>query len=319
MGKERNIIYCLKAYAIFSIICAHVYPISNSNNVIAFISKFIGSIGTFGVGIFFIISGYLFYDNKKNINNFIKRKLLKIVLPWLFVGTFVYIVVFIFKNQINFFGYITFIFGINSYLYYLTVLTFLYIIFYYNKHNIKFNFMMISVSIISNILTVLNYKFFNSISYINPLNWIIYFEFGLLISRYSSFEKIGNRFTIPYIFVILLTVLHILFLGQLFYFSFFGFVLIMISFISILRFIIKMEIQNNLILYIGKISFPIYLVHMPIAGIIVRLLGNSESIVLLIIRPVVTLSITIFVIYLYNLLLEKLKAPKIFYYIIGLK
>ena len=82
--KRNNYIYILKALAIFSVICAHSTPLvdgSSKWNVLS--SQLLDYLGTFGVPIFFCISGYLFAGNRRNWGDFWKRKVTTLFLPWI--------------------------------------------------------------------------------------------------------------------------------------------------------------------------------------------------------------------------------------------
>ena len=59
--------------------------------------------------------------------------------------------------------------------------------------------------------------------------------------------------------------------------------------------------MKALLIYVGKLSFSIYLLHMPFAGIIANLLNKSEAFALLtFVRPLIVIAITIFVIEAYK-------------------
>ena len=82
--KRNNYIYILKALAIFSVICAHSTPLVDGStkwNVLS--SQLLDYLGTFGVPIFFSISGYLFAGNTRNWGDFWKRKVTTLFWPWI--------------------------------------------------------------------------------------------------------------------------------------------------------------------------------------------------------------------------------------------
>lgn len=69
-------LYCIKAYAIICSIAAHCTLVDNKlagNDVAMFLSNILTCIGSVGVPIFFIISGYL-YNNNKPGSDIIKSK-----------------------------------------------------------------------------------------------------------------------------------------------------------------------------------------------------------------------------------------------------
>ncbi len=138
MSKHKeNIFYYLKAFAILSVICAHITPITeNASHTSIIISRFYDYFGCLGVGIFFILSGYFFYNNKHSFKEFWKLKLRNIGIPWIFIGTIVYVSVFYFKGSLSISKYFQFLIGYGSYLYYLTVLFLLYLFFFHKNSKI---------------------------------------------------------------------------------------------------------------------------------------------------------------------------------------
>jgi surface polysaccharide O-acyltransferase-like enzyme len=128
----NNHFYRLKAFAIIFVVAAHTATLSNSTNgVNNYISLFLHSIGSFGVPIFFILSGYFFYLNKKSFFAFFQSKLTSVFLPWVFSESIVWLYVVIRKGGFNFFSWFSFIIGFNHSTYYLTVLIIFYLFFYY--------------------------------------------------------------------------------------------------------------------------------------------------------------------------------------------
>ena len=78
----RVFVNILRFLAILSVICAHVSTDSSS-----YANLVVRSCGTVGVGLFFFLSGYFFYYNKKDFIFFWKTKFKTIIVPWLFCGT----------------------------------------------------------------------------------------------------------------------------------------------------------------------------------------------------------------------------------------
>ena len=135
---EREYIYSLKVLAVISIVSAHCVVIQqNSNELNILFSWMLEQIGSIGVGVFYIISGYLFYRNKYCIKDFFKRKVKSLFIPWIVVGTGVYLYIFIRKGNLGISTWLAFILGDGSYLYFLTLLIIFYLIFfYYTKNNL---------------------------------------------------------------------------------------------------------------------------------------------------------------------------------------
>jgi peptidoglycan/LPS O-acetylase OafA/YrhL len=75
--------------------------------------------------------------------------------------------------------------------------------------------------------------------------------------------------------------------------------------------------KKGWLLYFGKLSFPVYLLHTPIAGIISNLCNRYELYVLTFLRPMIVIGITLIVIEVIIFLGKKLKVGKIVNYMIG--
>ncbi len=78
---EKNYIFIIKAFAIISVVMAHVSTVSQDTNVFNKFSELIlNSLGSIGVGTFLLISGYLFCYNNKTFFNFMKSKITSIII-----------------------------------------------------------------------------------------------------------------------------------------------------------------------------------------------------------------------------------------------
>ena len=132
---EKKYIYILKCLAVLSIVTAHCGNIARDNNIIANIFYWIMTqIGAIGVGVFYIISGYLFYKNLDSFKLFFSKKVKGIVVPWIITGSFVYLVMSMKNNVLNLKSFIGFLFLGKSYLYYLSILMIFYLIYFFIKY-----------------------------------------------------------------------------------------------------------------------------------------------------------------------------------------
>lgn len=314
-NKKNDVI---KFFAIFSVLCAHLSPVVSDNIFFINYSFLLNSIGCLGVGIFFIISGYYYHKNSDSIYLFFIKKI-RIIIPWIFIGTIVYTTVFF--SNLSLLNYFSFILGYGSYLYYLSVLFVLYLIYYKFKNNIVFLNIGSIVSILVIIITSI--YGYNKFSYIFILNWVLYFNIGIYISKFK-YENRLTKIAVKYnlcLFIILLfdLAIHILINYPLGYWSYDGFVIIIINYIFLLGCVNKYPFDKfKTMLYIGKNSLSVYLIHMPIAGVVVRLSNYFDNVFLLVLRPFITLIITFLVIFIYDIITKRLKV-QVLRCIIGLK
>ncbi len=292
-NQTSRYIYILKGILILTIICAHTASIFDSKNIFnQMASVILVNTGTIGVPIFFLLSGYVFSYNKKEKVIFLKDKMKRLLIPWLFIGTLVYLYVALRKNGLSFQNYIFFILGHYSYLYYLSMLVFCYLIFLFLNTK-RFRCFLILISI-----AFLSLQMFSFIKlrdpYINPLNWMGYFSLGLIIAEKKLEGKI-NIVVSKYnkIFIIaFLTIQIILAYGniELTYWNMFYFPFEIIAFFTIVSIsTINRVYFNNNIIYAGKASYSIYLIHMPVAGIVARLCSYVDFWLITLLRPFIVL------------------------------
>lgn len=168
-----------KVFAILTVIIAH------SRNVdYPFLSQITERIGALGVIVFLFIAGYYFNPDKYGIKKFFKSKITSILIPWIFTGTIIFLVVkpFILIDWLNW------LVGNGSYLYYLVVLMICYFLLCFVRGN-KGRIFLITVNVISLILTslgildalakdVLGVDSINN--YLNVFNWIGFFTLGIM-------------------------------------------------------------------------------------------------------------------------------------------
>ena len=219
----------------------------------------IGSFGYICVTIFFLFSAYgLKYSisNKKNyLNHFIRNRILIIYIPFLIANTL--------RQLINWKGGfdVLYVIGINN-ISFIGELILFYILFYVIYKKLKgktADNIMIGLTLIISIVT-----------YIFRLGWFVEclgFAYGILL--YNNEMKIKRFLEKNYSFKCLFGLISSLLLGVL-YLKFKNIVLIsyivkILLGVSIISFIIclfrKIKIYNKILLFLGKISFEIYLLH----------------------------------------------------------
>lgn len=268
--QESECIWAVKAIAIFTVFFAHM-PWSDSESVMYGVFNYIGIMG---VPIFLYLSGYLDYGSKRTI--FYKIKW--IFSPLLVYGSLTYCIsLLIHYKDISFsfylivINYLKWIFGCGSIYYFVPVLIACTILGRYIN-----NFVLIVLSAVSIYLS-LDYIPHNDIitRYLNPFNFLIYYCLGR-ITRKSKINLVNKKNVIGAMFVFVVSIvtwdsfptyfdLHCIFFSMSAYIILMGF----LGSLSDLSFLI----------FIGKLSFVIYLVHIQIAGFFnTRMGGGMECI-----------------------------------------
>ena len=320
-SKRSQFIYAVKGFAILSVICAHtsnVSKVSSMENIVA--GNVLSSLGSIGVAVFFIVSGFLFANNNYPFLSFFKKKIATILIPWVVTGTVVYCYVAIRKNGFSAIDWLNFISGNKSYLYFLTVLMSCYLIaFYINKKPVKLTLVMI-LSIVSILLTTS--KVITQINaYMNPLNWFFYFGLGYLLFNFDklqSFTAFAKRTIFLWVAIFLVLLLVFSINGSIGYWTNEYLVFELISVICIFGICSFPSVyQSKAINIIGKESFSIYLLHMPFAGFVANVFSRFDFALITLIRPLIVLLLTVIFIYTCKFTSNKLKFDRFLSIFIG--
>lgn len=305
-----------------SIVCAHVSVVSKDTNTFNRTSGLIlDSLGSIGVGIFLLISGYLFFNNKKSLTVFFKAKIKTIFIPWVFCGTLNFLYIALRKGGLDFINWLLALTQ-NSHLYYLSVLVLSYLLFWRLKNENWFLILMIVLSVISIKLTGLGVLKVNP--YTNPFNWSIYFSFGILLKKYNLLEKtamISEKYFLTISLLYLSTLAIYVYNGT--YISYWAYAPIIAEIIAIgafmgfSMFFIDNK-SNKILLKLGKMSFAIYLLHMPFAGMLINIFNHYNLWYLTFFRPFIVILITVSGIEIVRYLFEKIHKKNLLYTLIGL-
>lgn len=259
----------------------------------------IGSFGYICVTIFFLLSAYgLKYSisNKKNyLKNFLRNRVLVIYIPFLIANILKQLIEL--DNGINFLEII----GLKN-ISFIGELIIFYIIFYIiyrNLNNKIADYVMVGITIVISL-----------VSYVLKIGWFVEclgFAAGIIL--YNKEKNINNYFEKNYI-IKLLTSIFVSFALGIFYIKMkniiiLNYLLKIILGISIISLLIgllkKIKINNKILLFLGRISFEIYLLH---SIILIKLI---ELNVLSGIYILITLSITIICASIMNYIDSKIK------------
>lgn len=199
MNKYDSYIDKLKLFAILSVVSAHVGAVNEGTNMAnALASNLLAYVGTMGVPVFFIISGYLFSKNDKSFRDFWAGRFISVMMPWFFCETGLWLFVVIRKGGISVISWIKFIVGFQSTTYYLTLLLVFYLVFWKVKN--KPTILMITgiFSVMQLICTGWNIypvaewgRAFGTL-YLNPFHFMVYFVVGILLGEYNIWNYFGE-------------------------------------------------------------------------------------------------------------------------------
>lgn len=309
--RESKIIYILKAFAIFSVVCAHISLVPDDFTYKSkIVCTWINEVGAIGVGIFFLISGWLFSKKRscEGFKEFIKKKMKNIGIPWIISATLTYLYVAIRKGG-SLTGWLKSIIGYNSSYWYLTVLMILYVAFYFIRNSKKETIYLI-ISCICSVISVILRRIgiINATSlgiYLNVFNWSIFFAGGYLLEKMKiHINSLLNK-TFVVIFMTCVSICIIVILPLLgFKFSYFSYVYIPLEFIiaaSLLGVatLLSKHVHIKLLCKLGKLSFTIYLYNDLLwSGLVVNIGNRFDFWLLLFLRPLIVIFAVIFEIYL---------------------
>ena len=289
-------IWGVRSLAILSVCCAHM-PMDDGPLIIDhYLNQILGMIGTLGVGGFLICSGYYFSVKEAKTFTFWKRKVWKLIIPWLLLGAAT-------KMWINHIsnirpllkGYIPWVMGQKTWMYFVPVLIALMIIFtiFHNKYSI---YILSVLSIASNVIVICGYGYGKVITpHMNPFNWALFFALGLIWQYHE--EKImrlyrDNRLLVCGCIGLIFGVTVILYIvldRTAYYWTWLSLPFELSGIIILL--VIAYKIRNcRLLQDIGRNTLFIFMIHMIIAGGVMNHLPSTGIIAF--VRPIVTLGIT---------------------------
>lgn len=314
--NEKNYIYILKALAIFCVVCAHSALTSlNASQSSTVTAALLSYLGTMGVPVFFVVSGFFFDRDKRNFGDFWKRKAGSIILPWLFCETFLWLYICLRKGGVSVESWALFMIGYQHTTYYLTMLLIFYLLFRIIRKEWQL-YLVFALSFFSIISTGWGggLNFINDLTgtfYLNPINWCSFFIVGIMVNRKNSVLEALLKLMQPtwiwliasIVYFIVCTIFH----QSIFYFSKFAVVAHVINILLLGSIALKLNklVNKKLLIMLGTYSFSIYLLHQFVSGIIVNITSRVDILFFIIIRPFSIIAIVFAGIYLLCNLNEK--------------
>lgn len=109
MSKKSNTLYIIRAFAILSVILAHM-PFTEAHPVAECIRNTLGQIG---VAVFFTVSGYFYKRKKGDTASFWKKKAKGIIIPWLLFAVLTYAFSCVLNRSFSPISLVKWVFGIG--------------------------------------------------------------------------------------------------------------------------------------------------------------------------------------------------------------
>lgn len=299
--KSSTRINFLKFLAIFFVICAH----SLSGNF-SLLDSILGVFGVISMPLFLFLAGYCF-DDHNDKKKFLLKKITRIIIPWIIWGLVTYFAnVFMHADKLKALDLILWLIGYGTWLYFVPIILFCYFLFIFIKNEYVILALSI-VSVLSIILTGFGISFMNN--YLNPLNWICFFGFGILCRNHTLMQKAVKLWIYLIIFVIWTTcfILYVIFLKPT-YFIYYSLVFELLS-IFFLTFI--KSPSSKVFEFVSKNTFFIYFFHMqfglwPIKYLLKIFSNNIPlTLILSIATPFLCLSICLLVLFVLFLIFRK--------------
>lgn len=294
MANVRNTaIDVAKGLAIISVVCAHCNGVYITAGLPWIGSLILQHIGTFGVLVFFFISGMLYQPGGGTTGLHPLKRIRKLALPWLFSGTMVYLYVYLRKPPVSLSGYATFLLGDGSYLYYLTMLVCMYLVFAWPVMHSKP--VLYACIVITACVSVFVLNIPSLTPYLNLFNWIGYFSLGILCGQNrDGFERVFARLTrwqgLVHAFTVTLITVMVL-QGRAG--SYWGGIRAVAAWSGALSILLlsRRLVRVRLLQWLGEDSLFIYLWHMPVASIIANLMNRGFLVHFVLFRPILVLAI----------------------------
>ena len=303
---ECDTLWNMKALAIIAVVACHCCYVNENasrlNKLMVYVFEYWMS---YGVPIFYFAAGYLFHSDEKGFRYFCKKKIKTIIIPWIFTGTLVWLYVVLRKGGMNWNNWIHYLFLKESYLYFLTDLLVFYVLFYIIVKNWRLEkclniFFVIGVFVaeIANVECVLENVPGKGLPIVNML----VFYMGMLFRNRKLGAKIrstwGVLLVVPFV-VIRFIQLNIIKSSSGIILNICGSMCLVIALYSFCYSLAKRCVPWLCVL--GKYSFAIYLLHMPVAGMVANLLNRSEKFAVLTLwRPMIVIVITYIFITIYG-------------------
>lgn len=305
-----------KVVALLTVISAHI-TIRTSDLV----ADFYSAIGSIGVVLFFIASGY--YYKHTDFRTLVKKKTISIIIPWIVLGTAVWLVNSLLNGSgFSFSSLLLWLIGYKTYLYYVVVLLICYLLLIVNTASLYFAIAINTVSLALTAFGVMNplIEALHITNYLNVANWIGFFALGMLFQKADHakwyYFIVSTRLLWPVISVIATGIITVT--GyKIGYFSLFGWVYELVSVLSILGICTYEFAYNKFTVSISNMSYAVYLLHLMFTGVLAKVYGVNT--VFSLFANIIVLLFTWLVLLLGKFIAGKIKLKKVYAFCVGLR
>ncbi|SFB66317.1 acyltransferase family protein [Ruminococcus albus] len=319
-------VYIIRVFAILSVIAAHVNVVDNSNIISSIITHIWAILSCFGVPAFLITGGYYYHRKKNDSKIFWKKKVFGFIIPWIIASIITYFIhIFLGEHDGSLFDYFLWFIGSKTFFYYMTIYIFMLLLFKIINNNTLILIVCILVSIISLMFEQFFFKedYGDLIltCYLNPLNWVGYFSFGIIVRNFNLEQKVTNRIFIISTCVFVVSFCIQSFFNQLSYFNILNPItqtaLLVILFRVLTQHSSENKKMNKLLIFVSSNTLIIYFYHIQIVQfLLIRLRKNC---LFKLFNPILGLIIMIAILYIAYFLAGRIPYGKVFMRYIGLK
>ena len=309
-----------RVFALVSIVCAHITFTKDAPYAI---TKLYSAFASIGVICYILCSAYYYNPKKYTFVGLLKNKAITIGVPWIFLGTVGYLYNAILSKNLSVIGYLKWIIGNGSFLYFLTILILCFLIFYRTNNIILYcaigvnilSLMLTAAGVLDTVISALHIT-----NYLNIFNWVGVFAMGMLLKQLSP-EKLYNflyksRFIALGAFAMAVTLVCI-FDIHVGYFSYLGIWLELLGTLAILGVSTISIFENKLFYDISNLSFTVYLVHMMVIGIFDRV--YNLHFILQAISVFIIIGICYIILFVGRWLIKLIKLDKYLYPLFGFR
>ena len=278
MGETRgkqwdNNITVTRALLLFSVIAAHSGITRVEASSAAWLLDIWQVLSVVGVPGFLILSGYLYKGMPEPFVRLCAKKSKSVLLPWAVCGTLVFFVTQF--GAYSLLGYVKFMAGYGSYLYYMTVLWICFLLFYFVYDKTVVLVLAVALNCVS--LALIQFGIYRSLftDFLNVANWIGFFAVGCILRKYGLLDKLkasGKVWKALFIVGGAAAFACAVLLKVETYFHLAVIPLGCLSFIALycLCSLVKAE-KSTVLRNIGNWSFTVYLLHMPVVAVFKRI------------------------------------------------